>query len=379
MMSGYVRKVVFYALVILIPLTIFFSLAELMARLLAPVVIVPAPPPLNAIDPHKPNPYIFQARPYIYFHIPGSKYVQSRPNIRAEYEINAQGFRGPEIPFQKPDGKKRLIVIGDSVVEGYGVEFTEAFAYKLGENLKLFGWEVINAGVQGGSPTYYAANIERYLALNSDAVLIVLYENDIPGDRVREDEYFKLPYLDNPDSLLQPVNAASNILSISRFYTAIQKEWRKFNISPVEQIIIQNQKNLTVDLEQIQLLTASPDRIPSSFLDQQWDKSRLYLDFTVTTFQKHQVQVLLASLNLRTIQPDSPYYDLAHHLDDQMAGWAAEKQLLYFSLIPVITSSYKEKQWSELTIKEDGHPNPETHALIEAALRPWLLQHLQRN
>lgn len=350
-----------------------------MARLMAPAVVVPDPPPFNVIDPHQANPYIFQARPYLYLHIPGSKYIQSRPNIRVEYEINAQGFRGPEIPLQKPAGQKRLIVIGDSVVEGYGVEFTEAFAYKLGENLQPFGWEVFNAGVQGGSPIYYAANIERYLALKPDAVLIMLYENDIPGDRVREDEYFKLPYLDNPDSLLQPVNTASNILSISRFYTVIQREWRKFNTSPVEQIIIQNQKTLAADLEQIQLLTSSPDRIPASFLDQQWDKSRLYLDFTATTFQKHQVQVLLASLNLRTIQPDSPYYDLAQRLDDHMAGWAAEKQLLYFSLIPVITSVYKEKQWSEMTIKEDGHPNPETHALIEAALRPWLLQHLQNN
>ncbi|MFN8455620.1 MAG: hypothetical protein U0401_13300 [Anaerolineae bacterium] len=88
---------------------------------------------------------------------------------------------------------------------------------------------------------------------------------------------------------------------------------------------------------------------------------------------------MLASLNLRTIQPDSRYYDLAHHLDDQIAGWAAAKPLLYFSFIPVITSIYKEKQWSELTIKEDGHPNPEAHALIETALRPWLLQHLNTN
>ncbi|MFN8455621.1 MAG: SGNH/GDSL hydrolase family protein [Anaerolineae bacterium] len=283
--SGLARKFFFYTFVILIPLIIFFSLAELMARLLAPSVVIPNPPPLSAIDPHNPNPYIFKARPYLFFHIPGSEYIQSRPNIQVKYEINSQGFRGPEIPLQKPDKMKRLLVIGDSVVEGYGVEFTQTFTYRLGENLQPFGWEVFNVGVQGGDPLYYAANVERYLALNPDAVLIVLYENDIPEGRVREDEYFKLPYLDNPDSLFPYSYKTSNILSISRFYTVLQKEWWKLNKSPVEQIIMQNQKTLATDLEKVRLLISSPDRVPSSFLDQQWDKSRLYLDLAVSTFQ----------------------------------------------------------------------------------------------
>ena len=368
------RKVLFYMLVVLIPLTIFFILAESMARLLAPSRVLPDPPPISTIDPYQPNPYIIKMRPYLYSYIPGSTYIQARSSYQVKYEINTQGFRGPEIPYKKPEGLKRLLVIGDSIVEGHGNEFTQAFPYLLGENLQSSGWEVINVGVGGASPIYYAANMDRYLSLHPDAVLIVIYDNDIFGDRIREVEYFDLPFLDDADKLLGQSTIA-DVLSISRFYTVVRREWQKrISNTPVEQIAAQNRVNWAVFQEQLDLFKASPELASTSFVDQQWHMSQPYMDYVVTLFHKHNVQVFVTNLSIRA--PNFPYYVHIRHFDEQISAWTKEKQLPFLSLLPVMAQAYEEKQPAEIIIVDDSHPTPEIHAMIETVLRPWLLQYL---
>ena len=72
----------------------------------------------------------------------------------------------------------------------------------MNENLSSFGYEVINVGVQGGSPVYYATNLDRYLQFNPDIVVMILYENDLWEDRQRELNYNSLEHFDDIDKLL---------------------------------------------------------------------------------------------------------------------------------------------------------------------------------
>jgi lysophospholipase L1-like esterase len=327
---------------------------------------------MSLIDPYEANPYVVKMRPYLYAHIPGSVYIQTRSSYQVKYEINSQGFRGPEISSQKE--QRRLLVIGDSVVEGHGNEFTDTFSYLLGENLQASGWEVINGGVQGGSPIYYAANMERYLSLQPDAMVIVLYENDLYGDRVREAEYFDLPYLEDSDRLLKR-SAATDLLSMSRLYGVIRREWQKQVDTPVEQLINHNRATWVVDQEQVALFQASPQLVSPAFIKQQWEMSRPYLDYVVAVSQEHHLQLFIA--NLSTMPPDSPYSVPARYVDEQIAAWAKEKGLPFLSLLPIMAEIYQEKPLSEIIIEDDGHPTPATHALIETALRPWLLEQLK--
>jgi len=62
-------------------------------------------------------------------------------------EFNAYGHRGEEFPFKKTD-KKRILVMGDSVVEGYKVLVQDRFTERLGNALGN-QFEVINLGVRG--------------------------------------------------------------------------------------------------------------------------------------------------------------------------------------------------------------------------------------
>lgn len=76
-------------------------------------------------------------------------YFQTSESI-SYVSINAKGLRGKEYPYERTE-KKRILVLGDSFVWGYGVEEKDRFTEKL-EALFTGRVEVINAGVPGYGP-----------------------------------------------------------------------------------------------------------------------------------------------------------------------------------------------------------------------------------
>ena len=81
-------------------------------------------------------------------HTAGSEGVFDRsPVFRTRVRINDKGLRGRDYPYERVAGRRRILVLGDSFVFGYGVEQEEIFTTVL-EGL-LPATEVINAGVSG--------------------------------------------------------------------------------------------------------------------------------------------------------------------------------------------------------------------------------------
>ena len=98
-------------------------------------------------------------------------------------ELNSHGLRDDEIPYNKPAGEKRILVLGDSVTFGWGVSQGETFSdrmeYLLNE-LPGGRWQVINSGVNGYNTeqesTYLRIEGMRY---SPDFVLLVYVSNDM--------------------------------------------------------------------------------------------------------------------------------------------------------------------------------------------------------
>ncbi|HIE97894.1 MAG TPA: hypothetical protein EYG03_09265 [Planctomycetes bacterium] len=63
--------------------------------------------------------------------------------------INSKGLRDREYEYDKPDGVRRILVLGDSYVWGYGVADDEVFTEVLETRLAGDRWQVINSGVSG--------------------------------------------------------------------------------------------------------------------------------------------------------------------------------------------------------------------------------------
>jgi hypothetical protein len=98
------------------------------------------------------------------------------------YKTNSLGFRGRE-PGSKP---RRMVVIGDSYTEGFGLEEYETFSARLEESLESLGAkdiEVLNGGTLGFSPALYGKYFDRYFSgLSPTFVLLNLDFTDFVDD-----------------------------------------------------------------------------------------------------------------------------------------------------------------------------------------------------
>lgn len=99
--------------------------------------------------------------------------------------LNSYGFRDREFTLKKPEGHYRIIVIGDSITYGQGVEkedrFTNILERRLHESDARF--EVLNFG-KPGAETEDHLQILRHIAVKAepDYILLQWFVNDVEGN-----------------------------------------------------------------------------------------------------------------------------------------------------------------------------------------------------
>lgn len=96
---------------------------------------------------------------------------------------NSLGFRGPEVSRVKPPGTYRIVVLGDSVTLGWGIDDEFTFCRRVERRLNERGgrrFEVLNTGHLAYDSMQEAALFEREaLDLQPDLVLLVFVTNDV--------------------------------------------------------------------------------------------------------------------------------------------------------------------------------------------------------
>ena len=365
-------------IVLLIGCSVAALFGEVTLRLTLPNNIPELPPP-QALDPYGENPYIVQRRPYLYFHIPFAEYTAKRSYYAVHYEINSNGFRGPEFP-PKTKEYQRIIMVGDSMIEGAGNAFDTTSTYLLNQTLNLHGWEVLNAGVQGASPIYFAANIDRYLSLQPDIIIVVIYNNDLSEDRSREASYFRLPLLRWPQTLTLGTTDAP-LWQHSRLLTFVQNQMNSYFDDTLSEIVHQHLQIRWENTEQIEIRKLSPYLIAPSLLDQYWQGSAKYLNLLATQVKNQNVELLIVNLAWEMLDPTYPpeMSRFIEALDEKVETWAQQQNLPFLSLLPTMQSALRQYTVNELIIVDDRHPTELGQRLIAEAIKPWLMQQLPIN
>lgn len=108
-------------------------------------------------------------------------YRSDDPNVPVHYRrINSHGFRDVEREYAKPPGTKRVILLGDSVVVGYGCgQIDQLMSRQLEALYDTAGVEVLNLAVTGYCTRAEVELLkERGLAYDPDLVVLVFVEND---------------------------------------------------------------------------------------------------------------------------------------------------------------------------------------------------------
>jgi lysophospholipase L1-like esterase len=106
--------------------------------------------------------------------------------VQAEvaYRINALGLRGPETTAEKPEGVKRIAVLGDSIAFGYWVDEKDAFPRQLEAMLRGGGGrvEVLDFGVPGYNLDQEIETLRgKALDFAPDLVVVAFCLNDLEG------------------------------------------------------------------------------------------------------------------------------------------------------------------------------------------------------
>lgn len=138
-------------------------------------------------------------------------------------KINSDGFRDREFPIMKPAGTKRIVMLGDSLTMGMGVNSSDTYPKVLEEKLKVSNssssrYEVLNFGVLGyNTKDEVDFLINRALKYSPDIVTITYVCNDVE-DNVRVSEIAK-KYWETHNLTGRQLTDAENILASTQIWT----------------------------------------------------------------------------------------------------------------------------------------------------------------
>jgi len=101
-------------------------------------------------------------------------------NYQFEHELNRYGFRDEEWKIEKPSGKKRMLVIGDSFTEGIMAEQDQMIKSGFKQKDSEDHYEILNLGIMGvGMNSYLKITADAISIFKPDLVCLLLYSNDL--------------------------------------------------------------------------------------------------------------------------------------------------------------------------------------------------------
>ena len=106
--------------------------------------------------------------------------------------INSHGLRDREYAYAKPRGWRRILVLGDSFVWGYGVADDEIFTEVLENTFRQEGasWQVINTGVSGwGTDQQLLYLIHEGMKYQPDVVVLGFFLGNDPVNNTSSIQY----------------------------------------------------------------------------------------------------------------------------------------------------------------------------------------------
>lgn len=128
---------------------------------------------------------------YHHGHDPNDTVKYIGPEFNTTVHFNTFGFRGENFSLEKPEGMKRVFVLGDSFTFGTGVGDEETIPHLLEKFLKQkhYAVQIINAGHGSYSPLlHYLKLRDIYLKFKPDLVILLFDMTDLRDDWLYEQE-----------------------------------------------------------------------------------------------------------------------------------------------------------------------------------------------
>lgn len=318
-------------------------------------------------------------------------------------EINGHGRRDVERPWEKPDGVRRVLVLGDSFTEAMQVELEATWFRRLEAALNGRGdgirYEVLGAGVSGYGTAAATLSFERDgHRYAPDLVLLGFYPgNDIQNNSPTLEDRFP-PVYDETGRLLR-------VESTTR--TPPQgwlPEWQTYRF--LRKMILTGQPQVAqllvaAGLMHPEAVREAPTRngVPvaygayaaplSSEWEDAWQRTEALLDRLRQSAAQHGTNFALAILTIRDqIYPD--FWDEIVRQNPAMAesewdldapqrrvaAWCERRGAACFELAPAFRAR-RDAGAEALHFRQDGHWTAAGHALAAEVLAEFIARQLQ--
>lgn len=284
------------------------------------------------------------------------------PEYRHNVTTNSQGFRGTkEYSVEKPSGVYRVIVLGDSVTLGHGVEDDQTYAAVLERELsKTRPTEVINMGVSGFGTAEELIQLQHIgLAYQPNLIVLGYFPND--------------PH-NNVVSKLYAVQDGKLIRNNETFVPAIFIRDRLYAI-PGYSYLCQHSH----------LVNFVRNRFSAFFADQLAQQNRLNEKTTSTlSTQESQLTSMLldefiseaATRHLSMVILNIPLISDGEIVTNLPADPLERNESVF--VINVARDIYGSEPLQLLSYEKDSHPKPFAHALIGEKLAEFVRLQLDR-
>lgn len=288
--------------------------------------------------------------------IPNNSWILN--NIR--FRTNAHGWRDTDHAYPKPANTYRIVVLGDSITFGYGVNLAETYPKQLEQQLNQqpslpTRYEVISIAMGGLGTEQEAYLLEREgLKYDPDLVIVGYCSNDpVPGDLIAAQRTSQSRPL-----LVRSYYRVKEFAARSSFIHYLYKSAQK----------ISWQIGVLVGREEIDAEVRDDVYSRTHADPQSWGSVMRGFEKFRQLSAQHQLPVMLV------------IFPLLHHLQDypwsalhqQIAAAASQNKITVIDLLP----RYRQYPQSKLQVDNGDplHPNAFGHRLASVTLYEWLTQ-----
>ncbi len=282
------------------------------------------------------------------------------PGFDVTIKTNSLGLRNPEIGEKT---EKRILVLGDSVVYGYGVENNETFPYIMND---LTDYEVINAGVTAYSTKQELDYLKRDgIKLQPDIVILTFFIGNDFTDNLLRDENSTVK---KESSWF--TNLKTNIRKYYKTYPFVMDRLKKIYFIRnflVKTGLASNEEsyqyqvynvNYSEELEQGKIITFNYISQASNFCKE--NNIKFILLLVPSRYQVYD-DAWESLLKYNNFKPEEHSRDKPNQI---LIEFAVENNIIYIDML-----DYLEEQKEQFYLENDvAHFNPQGHIFIAEKL-----------
>lgn len=329
--------------------------------------------------------------------VPNSQCTYRSKEWSVKFTVNSLGLRDREYTRQTPQGTARIIVVGDSFTEGFGVSEQDNFSSKLAVLLNTTAdkpIEVLNAGVMGYSPTLeYLALKHKLLNLKPDIVILAFDLTDFHDEYVRNRQLAQTETVLTDNNIQWPYEDYPTDTQIEEFRNPIPRSlgiwWQrhivfsKLAVSRIKYLlnIHQNPRSHVGNPEKDLFLIVRD--VPESLYQELLNSPKQALLLIHQLLMEHNIPLLVV-LYPHSYQADPMEWNEGRALhgfeanksystkpQEDLATFLRQNNIQVLNTIPVFQNANR----FPLYFPFDGHLNPNGHQLLASELANYLQSH----